>query len=136
MAFEANITHRMHSMRLSRLIPVLDGLIHYGNPFHIAYMRAFRKNGLMTISDRQTGVTLAANVKSYQMFGETWYNHDYDVPGCACAPMIPSSISEQIRDSFHAMQPRRVRESTLLNPLQKTAGGCVPILIGTDSRPA
>jgi FkbM family methyltransferase len=36
----------------------------------------------MTISDRETRVTVAAEVKSYQMFGETWYNHDYDVPSC------------------------------------------------------
>jgi FkbM family methyltransferase len=36
----------------------------------------------MTISDRETRVTVGAEVKSYQMFGETWYNHDYDVPSC------------------------------------------------------
>src|ERR1035438_5642821 len=73
-------------MRLSRLIPVLDGFVHYGNPIYIAFKRVFAENGLMRISDRQTGVTVTAAVKSYQMFGETWYNHDYDVPGCALRP--------------------------------------------------
>ncbi len=67
---------------LSRLIPIVDGFVHYGNPLEIALKRAFAKNGVMTISDRHTNVAVSAAVRSYQMFGETWYNRDYDVPGC------------------------------------------------------
>jgi len=67
---------------LSRLVPILDGFVHYGNPLDIAFKRAFAKNGLVTILDRNTKVVVSAKVRSYQMFGETWYNHDYDVPGC------------------------------------------------------
>ena len=73
-------------MRWSRLIPVLEGFVHYANPLHIAWRRAFARNGLMTISDRETGVSVAAAVASYQIFGETWYNHDYDVPACPLRP--------------------------------------------------
>jgi FkbM family methyltransferase len=40
----------------------------------------------MTISDRRTGVTVTAAVKSSHMFGETWYSHDYDVAGCPLRP--------------------------------------------------
>ena len=69
-------------MLLSRFIEVLNGFVRYGNPVHIAFKRAFFRNGLMTISDRQTGVTVTAAVKSSHMFGETWYSRDYDVPGC------------------------------------------------------
>jgi FkbM family methyltransferase len=68
--------------RLSRLIPIIEGLVHYANPLHIAQRRLFARDGLMTISDRATRVTVGAGVESYQMFGETWYNHDYDVPSC------------------------------------------------------
>jgi FkbM family methyltransferase len=67
---------------LSRLVPIMDGFVHYGNPFGIAFKRAFAKDGLITITDRSTQVVVSAKVRSYQMFGETWYNGDYDVPGC------------------------------------------------------
>ena len=40
----------------------------------------------MTISDRETGVTVAATPKSYRMFAESWYDRDYDVPGCPLRP--------------------------------------------------
>lgn len=36
----------------------------------------------MTIVDRETGVLVKAMRQSYHMFGETWYQHDYDVAGC------------------------------------------------------
>jgi FkbM family methyltransferase len=72
--------------RLSRLIPIIEGFAHYANPLHIAQRRLFAREGLMTISDRNTGVTVKAEVRSYQMFGETWYNHDYDVPSCPLRP--------------------------------------------------
>lgn len=73
-------------MLLSRLSELLNGLVRYGNPLHIALKRAFSNSGLITISDRQTGVTVIAATKSYHMFGETWYSRDYDVPGCLLRP--------------------------------------------------
>jgi FkbM family methyltransferase len=71
-----------HLSHWSRLVPVVQGFANYGNPFRIAIKRKFTGNGLMTITDRSTGVTVDAAINSYQMFGETWYNRDYDVPGC------------------------------------------------------
>jgi FkbM family methyltransferase len=70
------------NLRLSRLIRALEGLVHYGNPWHVALKRAFAKTGLMTISDRQSGVTVTASVKSSHMFSSTWFSRDYDVPSC------------------------------------------------------
>lgn len=54
--------------------------LNYGNPLHIIFQRFFVKNGMMTVVDRQTGIGCKCNVASYQMFGETWYNKDYDIP--------------------------------------------------------
>jgi FkbM family methyltransferase len=73
-------------MLLTRVVDLLNGLIRYGNPVHMVYKRAFFKNGSMTISDRETGVTVIAAVKSSHMFGETWYSRDYDVPSCPLRP--------------------------------------------------
>jgi FkbM family methyltransferase len=67
---------------LSRFIRLLNGLEHYGNPLHVVLKRAFSKNGIMTIADRRSGLTVVASVKSSHMFGETWHTRDYDVPGC------------------------------------------------------
>ena len=69
-------------MLLDELIRILSGFAKYGNPVHVALKRKFSKDGLMAISDRRTGVTVTATVKSSHMFGETWHTHDYDVPGC------------------------------------------------------
>lgn len=73
-------------MSLSRIIELLNGFARYGNPWHIALKRAFARTGLMTISDRRTGVTVIAALKSYHMFGTSWYSRDYDVPGCPIRP--------------------------------------------------
>jgi FkbM family methyltransferase len=71
---------------LVRLSSLINGLVRCGNPLHVALSRKFRKNGLMTISDRRSGVTLEAAVQSYGLFRETWYYHDYDVPACPLRP--------------------------------------------------
>ena len=73
-------------MPLNRIIELLNGLVRYGNPVHVVLKRTFCKTGLMTISDRRTGVRVSAAVKSSHMFGETWYSRDYDVPGCPLRP--------------------------------------------------
>jgi len=66
----------------SRLVPALAGVANYGNPFEILLCRLFMRAGEMTLVDRKTKITVKAKRRSYQMFGETWYNHDYDVQGC------------------------------------------------------
>jgi len=73
-------------MLLDELIRILSGFAKYGNPVHVALKRKFSKNGVMTISDRRTGVTVTAAVKSSHIFGEIWHTHDYDVPGCPVRP--------------------------------------------------
>lgn len=60
--------------------------LHYRNPIHILVKRYFAKSGMMTIVDRQTGIHCNCTVTSYQMFGETWYNKDYDIPHFPIGP--------------------------------------------------
>jgi len=67
---------------ISRLVPVLAGVANYGNPLEIFMRRLFTRDGEMTIVDRRTKVSVTAVRGSYHMFGETWYDHDYDVTGC------------------------------------------------------
>jgi FkbM family methyltransferase len=71
---------------LTRSSQLVNGLRHYANPLQIELKRRFSKKGLMVISDRKTGVAVKATVKSFRMFGETWYDHDYDVPACPLRP--------------------------------------------------
>jgi len=54
--------------------------LNYRNPVHILLKRYFAKSGMMTVIDRHTGIRCKCTVASYQMFGETWYNKDYDIP--------------------------------------------------------
>jgi FkbM family methyltransferase len=67
---------------LARLIPVANGIVNYGNPLQILLQRVFLRSGEMTIVDRETGISVKAMRQSYHMFGETWYQRDYDVAGC------------------------------------------------------
>jgi hypothetical protein len=67
---------------LPRLISALNGCLHFGNPLQISLSRVLPGNGPMTMSDRETGVTVSATPGSYRMFAETWYDRVYDVPGC------------------------------------------------------
>jgi FkbM family methyltransferase len=54
--------------------------LNYGNPLDILFKRYFDKTGIMTVIDRNTGIRCNCTVASYQMFGETWYNKDYEIP--------------------------------------------------------
>lgn len=61
----------------------MAGFANYGNPFQILLHRLFGHDGDMMIVDRMTGISVKATCRSYHMFGETWYQRDYDVAGCA-----------------------------------------------------
>jgi FkbM family methyltransferase len=74
---------------ISRLVPVLAGVANYGNPLEVFLRRLFTRTGEMRIVDRRTKVSVKAARGSYHMFGETWYDHDYDVAGC---PMRQNDI--------------------------------------------
>ena len=54
--------------------------LNYGNPLQILFKRYLVKNGKMIVVDRKTGIRCQCKIASYQMFGETWYNKDYDIP--------------------------------------------------------
>jgi FkbM family methyltransferase len=67
---------------LTRLATLANGLVRFANPFQVMCQRTLNSNGVMTISDRHTGVTLEAATASYGMFRETWHYGDYDVAAC------------------------------------------------------
>jgi len=71
-----------YPMLIARAAELIKGFANYGNPIDIALQRLFRREGEMTIVDRRTRVSVQALRRSYHMFGETWYSHDYDVAGC------------------------------------------------------
>jgi len=54
--------------------------LNYGNPLQILWHRYLVKDGTMIVVDRHTGISCKCKIGSYQMFGETWYNKDYDIP--------------------------------------------------------
>ncbi len=52
-----------------------------GNPFHVLRRRLFAEpDEIMTVEDRVSGIRCRCTVGSYDMFGGTWYSHEYDVP--------------------------------------------------------
>jgi len=67
---------------ISRLVPVVAGIANYKNPFAIFWRRVLTHGGVMTLVDRETGVSVLAMRRSYHMFGATWYKGDYDVAAC------------------------------------------------------
>ncbi|MFB2935444.1 FkbM family methyltransferase [Aerosakkonemataceae cyanobacterium BLCC-F154] len=60
--------------------------LNYGNPLSILWQRLVVKKGKMIVVDRQTGIRCKCNIPSYQMFGETWYNKDYNIPHFSINP--------------------------------------------------
>ena len=122
-------------MVLSQIVRVLNGLINYGNPVQVVLARTFSKAGLVTISDRKSGVTVIAACKSSHMFGSTWFTHDYDVPGC---PLRPADCVIDIganQGFFLAMQHRKVPAFTPSNPPRKVSEDCGTMSSGTVFHP-
>lgn len=64
----------------TRLLTAFHFFLNFHNPLHIVFKRYFCKRGMMTAVDRRTGVSCKCTVASYQMFEETWYRKDYDIP--------------------------------------------------------
>lgn len=67
--------------RLELVIRALATIQHYKNPLHIIRKRLLaKKNQMMTIVDRQTGIQCECPLGAFHLFAETWYLNDYDVP--------------------------------------------------------
>lgn len=58
----------------------------YQNPWEIFLARQFRKDGLITVADRQSGIRCRCTIGSYRMFGECWHDKDYDIPNFTVRP--------------------------------------------------
>jgi FkbM family methyltransferase len=66
---------------LPRLIQSLEAIRRFENPVHVLRKRLFGKpQDIMILADRKSGIHCSAKVSSYNMFVETWYSRDYDVP--------------------------------------------------------
>ncbi len=66
---------------VSRLRRLFAFLANYGNPLHVLLRRrAGRGDAIMRVVDRRTGVAMKCRAAAHRMFGEVWFDHDYDVP--------------------------------------------------------
>jgi FkbM family methyltransferase len=76
------MTRLLHSTFLSRLITLFESWMHYGNPIEILWQR-LRQSSLteFCIVDRLSGVVCRCRPAAQRMFGEVWFDRDYDVPG-------------------------------------------------------
>lgn len=55
--------------------------LRYRNPWQIMWQKkGLIRKAKVRVVDRKTGVTCECRAESFQMFGETWYNKDYDIP--------------------------------------------------------
>lgn len=67
--------------RLSRL---LESLGDYGNPLEVLFQRRLRRDDeVIRVVDRRSGLAVRCRLAAHRMFGEVWFDHDYDVPGVA-----------------------------------------------------
>ena len=59
----------------------------YGNPIRIMSQRlAPAWFNHFEVKDRKSGVTCASRRGAEKLFGEIWFDHDYDVPGVILGP--------------------------------------------------
>ena len=81
----------MRSLRfsslLSRLFSLVESWLHYGNPVEIVWQQ-MRLSSLteFRIVDRRSGVVCRCRPAAHRMFGEVWFDRDYDVPGLVLRP--------------------------------------------------
>lgn len=54
--------------------------LNFGNPIQVLWKRRFGRDGMIRLIDRRTGIRCDCTMASHRMFGETWYDHDYDIP--------------------------------------------------------
>jgi FkbM family methyltransferase len=71
----------------ANLITLAESCLHYGNPLEIIWQR-LRQDSLLEfrIVDRHTGVVCRCRPAAHRMFGEVWFDRDYDVPGLVLRP--------------------------------------------------
>ena len=62
-----------------RLRRLLESWQQYGNPIEVLLQRRARR-GEMRVVDRESGVACRCKTAAHRMFGEVWFDHDYDVP--------------------------------------------------------
>jgi hypothetical protein len=72
---------------LSQLVRLLESWRHYGNPVEILWQR-MRKSPMaeFRVVDRRSGVVCRCRPAAHRMFGEVWFDRDYDVPGLTLRP--------------------------------------------------
>ncbi len=73
-----------------RLGAGIRGVVNYGNPVQMLWQR-WRRASLseFRVVDRLSGVVCHCRPDAHRMFGEVWFDRDYDVPG---VPLRPGDI--------------------------------------------
>lgn len=73
---------------LQRLHRLSRAGINYGNPVGIAWQRWRQRSrpGLINVSDRATGIRCRCRTGAFQMFGEVFHLHLYDIPWLPIRP--------------------------------------------------
>lgn len=68
-------------MNLERAALLADSIARYGNPAEILWQR-LRRHSLLEfrVVDRRSGVACFCRPDAHRMFGEVWFDRDYDVP--------------------------------------------------------
>jgi FkbM family methyltransferase len=75
------------SFFLARLITLVESWQHYGNPVEILWQRLGQSSlTKFRIVDRRSGVVCCCRPAAQRMFGEVWFDRDYDVPGLSLRP--------------------------------------------------
>jgi len=65
-----------------KIIRLLESWFQYGNPWQVLGQRMKGKSVTeFRVVDRQSGVVCLCKPDAHRMFGEVWFDHDYDVPG-------------------------------------------------------
>ena len=61
---------------------LLEAFGNYGNPLEILVKRRWsREHEVIRVVDRRSGVAVRCKLAAHRMFGEVWFDHDYEVPG-------------------------------------------------------
>lgn len=65
-----------------RLKTLLQASVNYGNPAQMLWQRLRRRSlEEFCVVDRRSGVACRCRPDAHRMFGEIWFDRDYDVPG-------------------------------------------------------
>ena len=82
-------SHQVHPFGLATSVHRYSkAAVNYANPVSLLWQRwrHKRSNGLLTVIDRTTGISCLCRPPAFQMFGEVYHMHLYDIPWVPIRP--------------------------------------------------